>query len=274
MKRDDCQLVAELCEARAGLRVDADKVYLVESRLGPIARREAFGSIEDMLQAVRARRDERLIWAVVEAMTIREASFFRDGAPFDHFRDVLLPRLAAARETRPIRVWSASCGSGQEIYSLAIAADEQRPSLAGARVELFASDLSERSLEKAQSGLYTQFEVQRGLRIRQLVQHFEKSEEMWRLSPRIRQMVRWRRMNLISDLSGLGRFDVIFCRYLLGAMVEHARRRVLESLAMLLEPDGALYLGADEAPCGVGAVRGSAECPGLFVPDPAWRAAA
>ncbi|MDP3175370.1 MAG: protein-glutamate O-methyltransferase CheR [Phenylobacterium sp.] len=275
MKRDDAEMVAHLCEARAGLKVDPAKIYLLESRLAPVARRDGFGSIEEMLLALRTRREERMIWAVVEAMTMGETSFFRDQAPFDHFRDVLLPQLAANGEGRPIRVWSAACGSGQEVYSLAMAVEEQRAHLSGVRVDLFASDLNERALEKAQSGLYTQFEVQRGLHVRRLVQHFEKFDEMWRLSPRIRQMVRWRRTNLVSDLSTLGRFDVIFCRYLLSSLVEPMRKRVIENLALLLEPNGVIYLGVGERLAeATPALRAVVGCDGLFRPDPAYRAAA
>jgi chemotaxis protein methyltransferase CheR len=246
MKAEDSDLVARLCAARAGLKVDPDKVYLLESRLAPVARRDGFASIDDMVAALRTQREERLIWAVIEAMTMGETSFFRDRRPFRLFRDEVLPALARDRQGRPIRIWSAACGSGQEIYSLAMLVEEQRGALPGAKIDLFASDLSERALEKAQSGLYTQFEVQRGLPIQQLVRHFEQHDEMWAISPRIRQMVRWRRINLVADLSGLGPFDVIFCRYLLSSLVEPMRARVLESLARILAPDGYLFLGEHE----------------------------
>jgi chemotaxis protein methyltransferase CheR len=125
--------------------------------------------------------------------------------------------------------------------------DAERPHLPGARIELYGSDLSERCLEKAQSGLYTQFEVQRGLPIRLLVQHFEQIDELWALSPRVRQMVRWRRVNLLADLKALGRFDVIFCRNVISAFDEGVRRRVLDQLANALPEDGRLVLGNDEA---------------------------
>jgi chemotaxis protein methyltransferase CheR len=129
--------------------------------------------------------------------------------------------------------------------------DDERAKLDGARIELFGSDISERSLEKAQSGLYTQFEVQRGLPIRLLVRHFEKVDEMWGLTPRIRQMVRWRRINLLADLRGLGQFDVIFCRNVISSFDEPTRRRVLDQMARALPADGRLVLGFDETVSGV-----------------------
>jgi len=275
VKPGDCALVAELCAARAGLNVDPEKTYLLESRLAPVARREGFGSIVDLVESLRARREERLVWAVVEAMAAGETSFFRDRLAFKQFSDEVLPVMARRREGRPIRIWSAGCGSGQEVYSLAINVAEKRGALSGAKVELFASDISERALEKAQSGLYTQFEVQRGLPIRQLVDHFEKVDEMWAISPNIRQMVRWRRVNLVADFSATGQFDVIFCRHVLSALVEPMRVKVLENLAGALAPDGFLFLSEGEIPDNgakpLYAVAGRA---GLYVRNPAARAAA
>jgi chemotaxis protein methyltransferase CheR len=275
VKPEERDLVAQLCASRAGLKVDPDKVYLLESRLGPVARREGFGSIPEMLQALRTRREDRLIWAVVESMTTGETAFFRDKASFELFSEEVLPALARMREGESVRVWSAACGPGQEVYSLAMTVDEQRGRFPGARIELFASDISERALEKAQSGLYTQFEVQRGLPIRSLVRHFDKLDEMWALSPRLRQMVRWRRANLAGDISTVGRFDVIFCRYFLGNLVEPIRPRVLEKLALALEPGGFLFLGEDEDASGLTeAFQPVQGRPGLYAPNPAFRAAA
>jgi chemotaxis protein methyltransferase CheR len=271
----DIETVRQLVHARSGVVIDPRKIYPIESRLAPVARREGFESIETLIQAVRERRDDRLIWSVAEALAPGETSFFRDRAPFETFRDEILPALAATRRDRPIRVWSAACGTGQEPYSLAMILDDDRPKLQGAKVELFGSDISERALEKAQSGAYNQFEVQRGLPIRSLVRHFEKSGEMWSLAPRIRQMVRWRRINLLADLRGLGQFDVIFCRYVISAFDGPTRRRVLEQLARALPDDGWLVLGVDETTVGVtDALRSIAGRPGVYTPNPAYRAAA
>jgi chemotaxis protein methyltransferase CheR len=275
MKPEDRELVAQLCAARAGLKVDPDKAYLIESRLAPVARRESFGSVVDLLAALRTKREDRLAWAVVEAMAHSETAFFRDRVPFDLFRNEVLPTLAKLRNGEPIRIWSAACGAGQEAYSLAMIVDEQRSETPGAKVELFGSDLAERMLEKAQSGLYTQFEAQRGLPIRQLVQHFEKVDEMWQLSPRIRQMVRWRRINLVAELSTAGRFDVIFCRYVLSSLVEPMKLRLLENLARALGPEGFLFLGLDEsADLLDGAFHAVPGRPGLYARNPSFRAAA
>jgi len=275
MKPDDALLVSQLCAARAGLRIDPEKTYLLESRLAPVARRDGFASIEDLIADLRVRREERLIWAVVEAMTMGETSFFRDRQIFQQVRDEVLPQAARRVSGRPIRIWSAACGSGQEIYSLAMMVDEQQGTPPGTRVDLYGSDISERALEKAQSGLYTQFEVQRGLPIRQLVRHFDKVDDMWALSPRIRQMVRWRRINLVGDLTQVGQFDLIFCRYLLSSLVEPMRVRVLESLALALSDQGTLVVGDDEDPGAVtGALQPVSGLAGTYARNPAFRAAA
>jgi len=275
MTPQDRELVSQLCAARAGVRVDPEKSYLIESRLSPVARREGFGAPEDLITALRERREDRLAWAIVEAMAHAETAFFRDREPFALFRDEILPTVAGLRGGEPVRIWSAACASGQEAYSLAMIVEDERARLPGLKVELFGSDVGERQLEKAQSGLYTQFEVQRGLPIRQLVRHFEKDGEMWAISPRIRQMVRWRRVNLVADLSTAGRFDVIFCRYVLSALIEPMRARLLENLARALAPEGFLVLGQGEDVASLqGAFQPVGGRPGLYARNPAFRIAA
>jgi chemotaxis protein methyltransferase CheR len=272
-------LLAALARNRAGLRIESDKAYLVESRLNPLVRREGYDSIEAMVAALRSQRDERLIWAVVEALAVTETAFFRDREVFAHLRDEVLPALSrhalSGGRERSIRVWSAACSTGQEVYSLAMIAAEARDIEPGARFEFFGSDLSERCLEKAQSGLYTQFEVQRGLPIRLLVKHFENQDDMWAITPRIRQAVRWRRINLLADLSPMGRFDAILLRNVLPGLDPAVRGRVVEALAARLEEDGVLLLGAGEDLTEItGAVRPLDGRPGLFARDPNFRVAA
>jgi chemotaxis protein methyltransferase CheR len=241
----DRAFVSALCLAWAGLRVDPDKGYLIESRLAPLARREGFESAEAFVEALRNGCDERLGWATVEAMVVAETDFFRDRHVFRRLAEEVLPALACARGGEPVRIWSTACGAGQEVYSLALMLDEA-PTLA-ARAELFASDLSERNLEKARAGLYSQFEVQRGLPARTLVRYFEKRDECFALSPRIRQTIRWRRVNLMEDLSRFGPFDLVLCRNMLGQMAPEAHPRVMRALRGALAPGGRLVLGLKDA---------------------------
>lgn len=240
----DRAFVAALCLARAGLRVDAEKAYLIDSRLAPVARREGYGSLQEFIDALRADADERLSWAVVEAIALPETEFYRDRAVFEALAGEVLPALIRERAGEPVRVWSTACGTGQEIYSLAMLIADA-PAFSG-KVELFASDLSERSLEKAQAGLYSLFEVQRGLPARALVRHFEKQGESFALSPRVRQMVRWRRVNLMDDLARFGQFDLLLCRNVLTQLAPEAQGRVLGHLKRALAPGGRLALGLKE----------------------------
>ncbi len=189
-------------KARSGLVLSADKQYLVESRLLPVARKAGLANLGELVAALKLAQDPALMTAVVEAMTTNESFFFRDKTPFEHFRLTIMPALLAARRpTRSIRIWCAAAATGQEPYSLAMCLKEFEAEIAGWRIELLATDLSGEVLEKARSGLYTQFEVQRGLPIQLLIKHFLQSGELWQIAPELRAMVRYRQLNL------LGRFQ-------------------------------------------------------------------
>jgi chemotaxis protein methyltransferase CheR len=262
MRPDDIEALQMMVQARSGVVVDPAKTYVIESRLGPLARREGFSAVGDLISAIRQRRDEKLMWAATEAMTCTETSFFRDAEVFKALREEVLPRLAQARQGGAIRVWSAACAAGQEAYSLAMAVDEDAGKLAGAKVEM------------ALSGLYTQFEVQRGLSARMLIRHFEKHGEMWRVDPRLTAAIRFRRINLLADLKPLGQFDVIFCRYAIKQFDAQTQGRALAQFAHLLSPDGVLVLGLNESANGIDTLTPVAGQPGVFMRNPAIRAAA
>jgi chemotaxis protein methyltransferase CheR len=238
--------LAGLLKARSGLMLPLDKAYLVETRLGPVARKEGFGSTVELIEVLRLRPTEALAAAVTDAMSNTETWFFRDRTPFDQFRDEVLPALARARPGGTVRVWCAGVSTGQEAYSLAMLADEASGEFADVGLQIVATDLSRRCLEKAHAGLYTQFEVQRGLPIRLMVKHFGREEENWRISARLRGAVRFRVANLLDDASALGRFDAVFCRNVLSGFDEPTRSAVLERIAAQLADDGVLVLGAAE----------------------------
>jgi len=264
----DGRTVAALCAERAGLRVDPEKEYLIENRLGPVARREGFGSLPDLLQAVRDRGDERLAWAIVEAMSPAETAFFRDPASLDLAVAQAVADVARRREGETLRIWVAACGAGQEVYSMAMLLEEQAP--IGVAIDLCASDLSDRRLEKARSGVYSQFEIQRGLPAQRLVRHFEKRDDSFVVAQRLRQMVRWRRVNLLEDLSPLGPFDLVFCRNVMSGMLESARNQALANLRKVLTPEGCLVLGLGEPAGDLASIPGQ---PGVYRGQAARRAA-
>lgn len=251
MTPDDIDHLAATLKARSGLILGSDKTYLIESRLAPVARREGFGNVSALLTALRTKRDEKLMTTVTDAMTTNETFFFRDKLPFDQFRSDILPALARGRINGDVKIWCAACSTGQEPYSLAMLMEDMRMMYPRVNLDILATDISDRCLEKAQAGLYTQFEVQRGLPIQMMVKHFEKIDEMWRISPKIRQSVRFKKLNLLEDLRLIGRQDVIYCRNVLIYFDLETKKKVLEQIATLLPDDGYLLLGAAETVLGI-----------------------
>jgi chemotaxis protein methyltransferase CheR len=230
-----------LLVSRTGFLLAADRVHLAEHRLAPVARREGYSGVDPLMDAIRAQPPAGLAWSAMEAVLNPETWFRRDRTPFATFAREVLPAIAGVRPQGRVRVWSAGCSSGQEAYALAMSALESE-----ANVEIEATDLSQRALEKARSGIYTQFEVQRGLSARQLLAWFEQSEDMWETRPRLRSAVKFSRANLLDEPPEGGRFDVIFCRYVLSDMAPERRARALDVLEQALADDGCLFLGLDE----------------------------
>ncbi len=185
-------------------------------------------------------------------MTTNESFFFRDKLPFEHFRDTIMPALLAARAaSRRIRIWCAAAATGQEPYSLAIALKEMGKDLRGWRIEIVATDLSTEVLEKAKSGIYSQFEVQRGLPALMLIKYFTQVGETWQIAPEIRGMVKFMPLNLLNDFSHLGRFDLVLCRNVLIYFDQATKIGVLERIADVTERDGFLVLGGAETVVGL-----------------------
>jgi chemotaxis protein methyltransferase CheR len=249
---NDYDFLRKFLKGRSGLVLSADKQYLVESRLLPVARRCGLSNLSEMTAKLRYAGNGPLATAVVEAMTTNESFFFRDRIPFEHFRNTIMPTLMAAREdTRRIRIWCAAASTGQEPYSLAMSLKEMGSALARWRIEIVASDISDEVLEKARAGIYSQFEVQRGLPIGLLIKYFTQSAELWQIAPEIRSMVAWRQLNLLADFSRLGRFDAVFCRNVLIYFDQATKVDVLGRIADMIESDGYLVLGAAETVVGV-----------------------
>jgi chemotaxis protein methyltransferase CheR len=242
----------KLLKERSGLVLSDDKQYLVESRLQPLARKADIAGLSELVAKLKAGAVGPLVVDVVEAMTTNESFFFRDKIPFDHFRETIVPSLLAARaKERRLRIWCAAASTGQEPYSLAMCIKEMAAQLAGWRIEIIATDLSLEVLEKAKAGIYSQFEVQRGLAITLLVKYFAQVGEMWQISPEIRAMVQYRPLNLLQNFASLGSFDIVFCRNVLIYFDQPTKIDVLERVARLLEKDGYLVLGAAETVVGL-----------------------
>jgi chemotaxis protein methyltransferase CheR len=197
----DYEFLRKFLKERSGLDLSPDKQYLVESRLIPLARRAGLPGIAEIVQKMKGG-SEALISDVVEAMTTNETFFFRDKLPFENLRETILPMMLQARASRRVlRIWCAASSSGQEPYSIAMCLKEIGSALAGWRIEILATDLSHGVLEKSKAGIFSQFEVQRGLPIQMLVKHFTQVGELWQLNADIRAMVQHRQLNLLKDFS-------------------------------------------------------------------------
>ncbi len=231
---------------RSGLVLGQEKAYLVDSRHGPLALKEGFASVEALIDAMM-RGDQRMCVAASEALATHETFFFRDKTPFDLFENVIAPSLKASRLGRQLKIWCAAASSGQEPYSLGMLLDE----IPGLSADILATDMSAPVLEKAKAGIYTQFEVQRGLPIQRLVKHFDQVGDSWRIKPQLRQKVRFEQANLLDDFARFGKMDVIFCRNVLIYFDIQTKAKVLDRLAAQLADDGFLLLGAAETVVGL-----------------------
>lgn len=252
MKIEDFDMLATLLKQRSGLVLTKDKAYLLETRLMPVARKHGMKDLDQLCDAVRIRKDAKVIADITEAMTTNESLFFRDTKPFDQFRNVVLPQLMINRaSTRKIRIWSAACSSGQEPYSLAMILKEDQAKLQGWRFEIVATDISEEMLAKARAGIYTQFEVQRGLPIQMLVKYFKQNGDKWHIDAGLRSMIDYRPFNLLEHPRGLGNFDLVFCRNVLIYFDQPTKAKVLGQVSDILAKDGVLYLGGAETVLGV-----------------------
>ncbi|MFG3597093.1 CheR family methyltransferase [Bradyrhizobium sp. RDI18] len=251
MTPTDYEYLRKLLKDHSGLDLSADKQYLIESRLLPLSRKCGVSGIGELVQKMKGGSSS-IIAQVVEAMTTNETFFFRDKVPFEHFRDTIMPEMLKARAGRKsIRIWCAAGSTGQEPYSLAMSLKEMGAALAGWRIEIIATDLSQEVLEKSKSGVYSQFEVQRGLPIQLLVKYFKQNGELWQISPELRGMVQHRQLNLLHDFSQLGTFDVIFCRNVLIYFDQETKINIFGRLAKAMEGDGFLVLGAAETVVGL-----------------------
>ena len=242
--------VCDVVRAESAIVLNAGKEYLVESRLVPLAKAAGYADVDAYVADLQVRRNPAAMRAVVEALTTNETSWFRDADPFNTLRTTVFPTLARNRPNRQLRVWSAACSSGQEAYSVSMVASET-PAIAGFRLEVIGTDLSEEMVRRASTGEYSQLEVNRGLPATSLVRHFERAGAGWRIHPSIREGVSFRTGNLTRPFPPMGRFDIVFLRNVLIYFDVQTKRDILRRVRDVMAPDGYLFLGAAEMTMGV-----------------------
>jgi len=243
----DLRHLADLLHRRSGLTIGAEKARLIDSKLSPVAQRFGFKDCAAMLAELPYPQEE-LAEAITEAMTVNESSFFRDRAPFDYFRKHIVPALYVRRaHKKRLRIWCAATATGQEAYSLAMILDEMGLASEGWKIDLIATDLSAAAIARAQEGVYSQYEAQRGLSVQTLIDNFVQEGASWRIAERLRRMVTFRCFNLLDHYGWLGEIDVIFCRNVLMYFDAHTRGLVLGKMFDVLAADGLLVLGDKES---------------------------
>jgi chemotaxis protein methyltransferase CheR len=252
MSPEDFETAAQLLRTRSGLVLTRDKAYLLENRLMPVVREQQMKSVSELIASLRGG-DAALEIAAIDAMMAKDTGFFRDWKPFMHFRTVVLPNIRVSRGMRAkFRILAAGVSTGQEAHSIAMTIKDVASSFPGWQIEVVGIDISASASAAATRGSYNQFDVQRGLPIRTLLQHFTKHDDVWTISDSVRNMVKFQEGNLLGDLYPLGRFDAVFCRNVLVYFDLRTKLDVLQKIGRLLVDDGVLYLGQTESISGVG----------------------
>ena len=249
---EDFNYVSDVVLTDSGIVISSGKEYLVESRLLPLSRKLGYDAIEPMLLELRTSKNADVRSQIVDSMTTNETSFLRDLHPFEALRESVLPPLIEARKpTRKLRIWSAAASTGQEAYTIAIIIRQHFPDLADWDIEILGTDISDRVLAKAEEGIYSQLEVNRGLPARYLTTYFDREGTSWRVKPTIRAMVTFRKMNLIGTWPAVPTMDVVFLRNVLIYFDVDVKREILGKVQAHMSGDAMLFLGGAESPLGL-----------------------
>jgi len=271
------RILASLLEARTGQQLATNRRWRIEAALASIVRERGFESVDQLISRVASRADPALTEKVIESLLNNETYFFRDKLPFDLLLGGPIKRLERARAaTKRLSIWCAGCSSGQEAYSLAMSFADERLRWQGWTIEIVGTDLSKSAIARAKAGIYSQFEVQRGLPVMQMIRWFEElGGGDWRIAQQLRDQVRFEPRNITEVPPRPGKFDIILCRNLLLYFAPDMRRLAFNRLAEAIAPDGALMLGAGETVLGqTERFISDADCRGLYIPAPAKAPAA
>ena len=247
VSNSDFNYIRELVLERSAIVLEDGKEYLVESRIGPVAKTEGFDTIDRLVEALRKNSRNGLQAKVVEALTTNETSFFRDIHPFETLKNVVLPELIKNRKsTIELNIWCAASSSGQEPYSIAMLIQENFPALSDWKINFIASDISEKMLDRCRAGRFSQLEVNRGLPASLLIKYFEKDGPTWCIKKQLRKVIQFRQINLSHELPYLPTMDIIFLRNVLIYFDVEMKKKILKQFRSILQPDGYLFLGGAE----------------------------
>ena len=241
-----------------GVHLDETKGYLLENRLAPLLQENSCGSFSEFYLKARSDSTKTIPRKIVDAVTTGETSFFRDSAPFDLLQLKLLPELidrrrknSSSRGPISLRIWSAACSSGQEVYTTAIVLQETLGNLLNYNIQLLGTDISDQAVARASYGVFSRMEVERGLAAEKLQRNFVPVEKGWKIRDELRGIASFKKLNLMEDFSSLGRFDIIFCRNVAIYFTEADKVKLFSKLGNALDPDGALIIGSTESLTGL-----------------------
>ena len=244
------RILAGLLEARTGQQLTMSRRWRIETALAALLRERGIPTLDELITILVMGREPSLATQVVEALLNNETYFFRDRTPFDLLTKSALPKLVQRRQSKRLRIWSAGCSTGHEAYSLAMLFAEDPVRWAGWTIDILGTDVSESAVRRAREGIYSQFEVQRGLGINQMIRWFEECDNGWRAVEPLRRMVRFQVQNLLEPAPHPGQFDIVLCRNVLLYLNVERRGLIFDRMAGAMEPDGWLMLGAGETVIG------------------------
>ncbi len=252
LNSDAITFVCNLVRQRSAIELDAAKAYLIEARLTPVARRHGYPTTTDLIRSLQSLPKPDVQQQVVEAMTTNETSFFRDAHPFDALRTTLIPELLRTRATqRSLNIWSAACSTGQEAYSIAMLLREHFLELSNWKVQILGTDLSDEVLEKARAARFSQVEMNRGLPATLLTKYFRREGMNWELTPLLRSMTSFCKLNLIERWPTIPQMDIVFLRNVLIYFSPETKKSILEKVRGVMAPHAVLFLGAAETTMGL-----------------------
>ncbi len=255
---NEITILAKYIKDICGIHLDPSKAYLLETRLKNVIEEAGCVSFHDLCTKAKADSSKTLERKIIDAMTTNETLFFRDASPFEVLQHKILPDLIDSRSSKtsnllstPLKIWSAACSTGQEVYSISIVLKELLPDRNKYDIKLLGTDISDAAIAQASYGAYNKFEIERGLSRDKLQKYFTDSGESWKINDEIRSMANFRKLNLMLPFTGLGKFDVIFCRNVAIYFTLEDRKKLFEKIAGLLEKDGYLIIGSTESLTGV-----------------------
>jgi len=246
MKKSDFEYILSLLRQFAGWDLSNDKYFIIDKKLYNFICEKGYSSVEDLIAELKMGQ-RAMLWQVVEALTLSDTYFYRDYPVFKAFENYMLPQMREInRSSKKLRIWSLGCSTGQETYSIAMGVKHKLLGVKDWTVNIIGTDISSYSISRAQKGVFSRFDVQMGLNMRQILENFHVEQGQWVINDDIAAMVEFRRYNLMDKLTHSEKYDIIFCRYVLQYFAPEVQRRLIAKIYSRQIPSGFLYLGMNE----------------------------